>query len=107
MQHITLFATADDLPAGEAPAPEVLEAEVSALKELSSTWDPFELEAHSVCVMPSGTVLLLWLPVPETATDPESSRREYEAVAERDFSAPGGGVRWGGRSWPTPPCAAH
>ena len=92
VQHITLFATADDLPSGEAPAPELLEAEVRALKDLAATWDPFTLEAHSVVLMPSGTLLLLWLPVPETATDPESTRREYEAVAERDFSAPGGGV---------------
>jgi len=92
VQHITLFATANDLPAGEEPPPELLEAEVKALKGLSASWDPFELEVHSVVVMPSGTVLLLWVPVPESGSDPESTRREYEAIAERDFSAPGGGV---------------
>jgi hypothetical protein len=92
VMHITLFATAEDLPAGESPAEETLAQELCALKKLAEAWDPFTLECDSVVVMPSGTILLLCVPVPETGTDAETTRREFEAVCERDFPLASGGV---------------
>lgn len=78
--HVTLFSAARDPPAGEKAADEVLASELASLKELAAAWDPFVLEAHSVVMMPSGTLLLVWLPVPSSLTDAESTRREFEAV---------------------------
>jgi len=91
VMHITLFQTAPPLDGDEAVADEVVQAELASVKRLAETWDPFTLEVHSVVMMPSGTLLCLLLPVPESGTDFESTRREYEAVKETDFPfAPAG-----------------
>ena len=93
--HVTLFATyiPTSLEGGAKAADEVLGAELGALKTLAAAWDPFVLEAHSIVMMPSGTLLLLWLPVPESLTDAESTRREFEAEhAAGAFPAADGSV---------------
>lgn len=91
--HLTLFSASNDPPAGESPPEDLLASELASLKSLAAAWDPFELEAHSIVMMPSGTLLLVWLPVPSSLTDAESTRREFEAVhAEGAFPLASGKV---------------
>lgn len=91
--HVTLFSASTDPPAGESPPEDLLASELGSLKQLAAAWDPFELEAHSIVMMPSGTLLLVWLPVPDSLTDAESTRREFEAVhAAGDFPNASGKV---------------
>jgi len=92
VMHVTLFACAPDPPAGEKVDEAVLGAELDTLKELAAPWPAFELEAHRVVLMPSGTILLLWLPLPDTYSDAEATRAEFRSVQDARFPEALGGV---------------
>jgi len=91
VMHITLFQVAPHVVGGE-PDAATLTAELERLEELSADWGAFELEAHSVVLMSSGTILLLMLPIPETLADAESTRDEFRWVREARFPLASGSI---------------